>query len=166
LLVFGECYANTCLAKVLIDSLTVNGGIKLVHKPSLGRDRIISKVFRAAKRFGGTVLAVIDYERGASREYVDVSFDLTEVCPGVFVGVGRKDRRVLAVVLDPDFEDGLLCVDREFGEVCESRDFLDDVKSSRACAVLADFLNAFAGGECFERLAKVLRGLLSGSGPQ
>jgi len=72
-IVLVECYANTCLASLIL--ITVGSGTPsrasgVILKRSLGRDRVIKKAHRLAQRGSNYVVIVIDYEKGEARRYV------------------------------------------------------------------------------------------------
>ncbi len=48
-MVLGECYANTCLASLILSTIgsgTPSRVSGVIHKRSLGRDRVIKKAHR------------------------------------------------------------------------------------------------------------------------
>ena len=93
-----ECYANRCLADELARML----------RRRIGRDRIVSRVLKSPLT-GRLLIAVIDYERGVSRVYIDRHFELEEVADRILIGVARKKPNVMAIVFDPDIENAFLC---------------------------------------------------------
>jgi hypothetical protein len=74
------------------------------HRIMYGRDKVVWKAHRVARGVTQTVIAVIDYEVGESRKYIDENFNLLRVNESVWVGTSRRARNVIAVVFDPNIE--------------------------------------------------------------
>lgn len=104
-----ECYANTCFAKVVAKTLGLTS--EPHHTPKMGRDKVLVKAKRALEKFDKndeSLLIVIDYERGASRKYIDENFDKKVMYESkVYVGVFKRDKRLIAIIFDPDIEEFL-----------------------------------------------------------
>ena len=73
-----ECYANTCFTRELKRLLSKEGiHIEVRHKHIMGRDRILRDLIRIAKRTSDLIVAIIDYEEGIARAYVDKQFKIS-----------------------------------------------------------------------------------------
>jgi len=138
LTVVPECYANACFAQRLVDILRAAHGInpRVSHRRVSGRDRILNMLKRLQQ---DKVLAVIDYEEGQARKYIDENFQLERIVEGIYVGVFRRSQNVVAVVFDPKIEEAFIC--RFLRGRCSDVDWKGKVKTGEACSVLAELLN-------------------------
>ena len=110
-LVVAECYANACIAREITRSLNI--GVKLRHDVKMSRDKILKKIENLRGELGESsyLIAIIDYERGDMRKYIDLNFEFKEknLFNGtVHIGVYKRDKRVIAVIFDP-FIEAFLC---------------------------------------------------------
>ena len=70
ILVLTECYANKGFAEALLERCSQS--FNLMHDETFGRDKIVKKLFRHAKKSQYKyLLGIIDYEKGASRIYIE-----------------------------------------------------------------------------------------------
>jgi len=138
LTVVPECYANACFAQRLVDILRAAHGVnpRVIHRRVSGRDRILN-VLKQLRQ--SSILAIIDYEEGQARKYIDENFQLKRVVEGIYVGVFRRSQSVVAVVFDPRIEEAFIC--RFLRGRCSDVNWKGRVKSGEACNVLAELLN-------------------------
>lgn len=135
--IVSECFANYYFASVLAQELRERTDWrigKLRHSHKHGRDRIVGDLMKRSSR-GTLTIAVIDYEKGIARKFIDYNFELREVVKGVFVGRAKRRDDVLVIVFDPRIEDVLIC--RFSRELCRNIDALKRIKSERAYSIVS-----------------------------
>ena len=109
--IVAECYANACFGekvKQVLIRTSRHLDVNVLHNRFMGRDRVIKFVKRTINQYKDVVLvAIIDYERGPLREYIDVFFrDLEPLQSNQKILVGRGRRGAIAgVIFDPDPEE-------------------------------------------------------------
>ena len=136
----------------------VSGNVR--HSYMWGRDRIIKKVYEHAKRKKDEVfVAVIDYERGVAREYINRNFRLQKLegFQGLLVGISYRQANVLAIVFDPDIENVL---ERVLGTKQLSVSQREKLKSNKACEELKKIFENNNVKKMLQSLAKKLLELL------
>ena len=111
----------------------LQANVDCFHSRTQGRDRILKRIFKEANSFA-IVIAIIDYESGDARRFIDEQFDLRKVEEGVFIGKAKRKENVFAVVFDPNIEEGLL--QRLSPEKLRNPDIAKKLKSSEACRVI------------------------------
>jgi len=137
-LFLAECYANACIASEIARGLGV--GTKTRHDAKMGRDKVLKKIesLREELNEGSFIIAVIDYEEGPIRVFIDRNFEFKDVLfdGAVYIGVYKRDERVLAVVFDPHIEE-FLC--RTTGRFCreEEQRIIKRGGIDRACQELS-----------------------------
>ena len=165
LVLVSECYANKCLADELSQTLRRRAGHGVrpkhnYHNYRYGRDRIISEILK--KQLTGKLIAVIDYERGISRHYVDKHFELREVVSCIFVGIGKRKPNIIAIVFDPDIENAFLC--RISRELCRDKFQLERIKSRDACNIVKRLIEeSIEGKKILNRLSEEILKILNRS---
>jgi len=119
--VLAECYANRCIAEEIIEMLREVIGVSksLRHTMKMGRDEVLKrykKILSDPSTSNAYVLAVIDYEQGRTREYIDKNFDLRAPLYNntVCIGVDKKNPRGVVIVFDPFIEEFLCKVSGRF----------------------------------------------------
>ena len=139
LIILPECYANECVARMLkmkLRDFSIN--VEVSHNYKHGRDRIVQDLDKLASKVGNaiTLLALIDYEKGIARFYIDKNFELhrLEGHNGILLGRYHRKRNVLAIVLDPNIEEALLCKVEE--RLCKDPEMFEQIKSRSACKVI------------------------------
>jgi len=128
LIVLAECYANKCLAVSLI--AIMRGRIpsveaKIKHNEKMGRDRILKVLDRVRGRLGGAevLLAVIDYERGIARKYVEANFKILATYYDNIVHIAVfKEPKVISIILDPDIGEFLCKTTKRYCSDSERRE--------------------------------------------
>ena len=119
--VLAECYANRCVAEEIIEMLRevleISKNIK--HTVKMGRDEVLKryrKILSDTSTSNAYVLAVIDYEQGKTREYIDKNFDLRAPLYNntVHIGVDKRNPRGVVIVFDPFIEEFLCKVSGRF----------------------------------------------------
>jgi uncharacterized protein (UPF0548 family) len=109
-LLLAECYANACIASEIARELGLDARTR--HDAKMGRDKVLKKVESLRRRLDRSsfIIAVIDYEEGPMRALIDRNFEFKDVLfdGAVYIGVYKRDKRVLAVVFNPHVE-GFLC---------------------------------------------------------
>jgi hypothetical protein len=109
-LLLAECYANACIASEIARELGL--GARTRHDAKMGRDKVLRKIesLRKGLSRNSSIIAVIDYEEGPTRAYIDRNFEFKDILfdGAVYIGVYKRDRRILAVVFNPHVE-GFLC---------------------------------------------------------
>ena len=142
-----ECYANKCIADKLSQALRKRMGceVRVKHTYRHGRDRVVSEILKRPLAGQQRLIAVIDYERGISREYINNHFELEEVVNSIFAGVSRSKPGVVAIVFDPDVESAFLC--RISKERCKNKSLLERIKSRRACNAVEGIVEGSREGE-------------------
>jgi hypothetical protein len=116
-LVLAECYANTCFAEAVARNIGLE--VKVHHTYKMGREKVIKKAEKGLGNLKGDehILIFIDYEIGPSRRYIDVNFELQAMYgDGLHVGVFKRDRRLIAIIFDPNIEE-FLC--KVTGKYCD-----------------------------------------------
>lgn len=141
-----ECYANNCLASKLSEILRkrTDYAIRVLHNYKYGRDRIIKEILKRSPT-RQLIIAIIDYERGISRVYIDIHFKLKEVEKHIFIGVSKHKPNTMAIVFDPDIESAFLC--RISKELCINSLKLKRVKSSNACKIVERLIEKNSEGK-------------------
>lgn len=144
--ILSECYANKCLAGKLSEILRkrTDYAIRVVHSYKYGRDRIISELLKRslARQW---IIAIIDYERGISRVYIDTLFKLKEVENHIFIGVSKRKPNITVIVFDPDIESAFLC--KLSKELCRNLFKLKHIKSRNACNVVERVIEESSEGK-------------------
>jgi len=116
-LVLAESYANNCFAEVLIEVLGLN--LEPSHTSKLSREKVLRKALKALEMLNDdeAELIVIDHEKAPfARKLVDEHFEKEAVYEDkMYVGVFKRDERLIAIIFDPDIEE-FLCraVDRRY----------------------------------------------------
>jgi gamma-glutamyl phosphate reductase len=130
-----ECYANKCIANKLYEILKrqLRQHISILHNYKHGRDRIISKILKSPLA-EQALIAVIDYERGISRIYIDEHFELEKVINYIFIDISKHDPKVMAIIFDPRIEEAFVC--RVSKELCKNPFLLEQIRSRNACNIL------------------------------
>ncbi len=138
-----ECYANTCFAKIVAKTLGLTSDP--YHSPKMGRDKVLVKARRALEKFDKSdesLLIIIDYERGASRKYIDENFEKKEIYESkVYIGVFKRDKRLIAIIFDPDIEEFLCKVLDKYCNESE-RKVLKRGDLNRVCKELHEVMTA------------------------
>jgi len=157
LILIAECYANACFAQELKKLLNKEGiqYVRVKHKQTMGRDRILKDLMGIAERVSDLVVAVIDYEEGIARAYVEKQFKTSSVNRNVLLGISKQKDNLLAIVFDPNIEDGLLCKVNK--TLCRDPSYYKKVKSSKACNVVAKYLKENYIQSILRRLVAELR---------
>lgn len=139
-MIVAECYANACFAEELKKLLDKEGvqHIEIKHKSTMGRDRILRDLIRIAKMTSNLVVAVIDYEKGVARVYVEKQFRALKINGDVLLGISKQRENLIAIIFDPNIEEGLLC--RVDQTLCRDIHYYREIKSNRACNVLEKYL--------------------------
>ena len=141
--ILAECYANACIARELLRIIREELGTpgKVRHSYKQGRDSIVSEIEKLAQRKRDqVVIAVIDYETGIARKYIEKRFTLHELGTDkqLLLGVSHQKGNVISIVFDPNIEEALLC--RTQKKLCLDPDQRRQLKSSKACSKLRHFL--------------------------
>ncbi len=149
--VLAECYANKCIAIELLQAISksIRCSAKIRHSYKQGRDRIVQEVVKPLREC--VRIAVIDYEKGASRIFIDKNFSLEKVWSGVFIGVSKRSTNSIAIVFDPNIEEALLC--RIDEEICRDIYLYQKVKSRDACSVMSRILDSSEFNEFLNKVA-------------
>jgi len=157
LILIAECYANACFAQELKKLLNREGVqyIRVKHKQTMGRDRILKDLLEIAERTSNLIVAVIDYEEGIARAYVEKQFKTSNVNGNVLLGISKQKDNLLAIVFDPNIEDALLCKINK--TLCRDPSYYEKVKSSRACNVVAKYLKENHAQSILRKLVAELR---------
>jgi hypothetical protein len=116
-LVLAECYANTCFAEAVARNIGLEAGAHHTYK--MGREKVIKKAEKVLRNLKSDehILIFIDYEIGPSRRYIDVNFELQAMYgDGLHVGVFKRDKRLIAIIFDPNIEE-FLC--KVTGKYCD-----------------------------------------------
>jgi len=122
-LLLAECYANACIASEIARELSLEAKVR--HDVKMGRDKVLKKISALHRELGenDSIIAVIDYEMGPTREFIDRNFEFRDVMFNgtVYVGIYKRDMRVVAVIFNPYIEEfickvtGKYCKDGERG---------------------------------------------------
>ncbi|RLG81119.1 MAG: hypothetical protein DRO40_10175 [Thermoprotei archaeon] len=157
MILIAECYANACFAQELKKLLNREGVqyIRVKHKQTMGRDRILKDLLEIAERTSNLIVAVIDYEEGIARAYVEKQFKTSNVNGNVLLGISKQKDNLLAIVFDPNIEDALLCKINK--TLCRDPSYYEKVKSSRACNVVAKYLKENHAQSILRKLVAELR---------
>ncbi|MDK6028887.1 hypothetical protein QPL79_05880 [Ignisphaera sp. 4213-co] len=132
IMLMAECYANNCIANMLKDTLVskFNLSIRVSHKRKYGRDRIVNEVHNMVeKRIAQIIIAVIDYEIGISRKYIDENFSLSRIREGLWIGASKRARNVITIIFDPNIETFLEALGYHISD-------LHELKGESACEKL------------------------------
>lgn len=120
-LLLAECYANACIASEIAKDLGL--GARTRHDAKMGRDKVLKKIESLRRGLGGdsSIIAVIDHEEGPTRAFIDRNFEFKDVLfdGAVYIGVYKRDERVLAVIFNPHIE-GFLC--KVAGKFCREEE--------------------------------------------
>jgi len=140
LLLIAECYANKCFAQELEKFLKKEGPIhvRVKHNQTMGRDRILRDIIRITERITDIVVAVIDYEEGIARVYIEKQFETSSINGNVLLGISKRKDNLLAIIFDPNIEEGLLCKVNE--TLCRDPSYYEKIKSDKACNIVARYL--------------------------
>lgn len=137
-----ECYANKCIADKLSEILKKHTNYIIdtpLHNYKLGRDRIIKDILKKQST-KHLVIAIIDYERGVSRVYIDKNFKkLGEVEGPIIISVSKQRPNVAAIIFDPDIEEAFLC--KMSRNLCKDPHKLERIKSIEACQIIEKLLD-------------------------
>jgi hypothetical protein len=91
----------------------------------MGRDRVLKKAVRELGKVDEkdeAILIVVDYERGPYRKYIDENFEKRGMYENkVQIGVFKKDRRLVAIIFDPDIEAFLCKVTKKYCDENEKK---------------------------------------------
>ncbi len=141
-----ECYANKCVANKLSEILRRRKGyiVRVVHSYVHGRDRIVSKILKRVS-MEQQLIAIIDYERGVSRAYIDKHFELKEIESRILIGTSKRKSNVMVIVFGPDIEDALLC--RISKDLCRDLFKLKRIKSRDACSIVEKLIEESEEGK-------------------
>lgn len=153
-----ECYANACFTQELRRLLSKEGihHIEVRHKHTMGRDRILRDLIRIAKRTSDLIVAIIDYEEGIARAYVDKQFKISNpVNKNILLGINRQKDNLLAIIFDPNIEESLLC--RIDETLCRDPSYSERIKSSKACNIIARYLKEDYIQEILHKLVTELK---------
>ena len=136
LIFIAECYANYGFTEKLLTELNKRYRIKSknIHKLIYSRDRIlkeIDKIIKSRKFENTKIIAVIDFERGISRKFIEENFNLIQISGlSIYIGVGKKWNNVYAVIFDPRIEEAFICRFKE--DICRNPFILRRIKSREA----------------------------------
>ena len=170
LIIVAECYANKCVAQsfrtVLNNMLREKLGeapiaTKVRHNYKYGRDRIVKELAKLANRnTDAKILAIIDYETGISRVFIDNNFDLYGLkgYNSILVGRYRRSQNILAIVFDPNIEKALICSIEK--SLCNP-DMLKRVKSDDACSALRPLFGKQSFNDILQQMANHVLSILS-----
>jgi len=158
-----ECYANKCLFEKLLDflekTLKINVEKPVRHKNVMGRDRVIRAIIDISKTYPNhLIIAVIDYEEGSSRSYIDENFELEQVGQGIYVGHYKRNNAIKALIFDPNIEEAIIC--RSSESSCREPSFLRRLKSREACEKLNSIFKNQGSKELLNKLAETVKKLL------
>jgi hypothetical protein len=106
--IVAESKANTCFAKMIAKTLSLN--TKINHTIVTGRDRVISKAKNIVKNLKDDerVLLIIDYEKGNSRKFIDKNFEKEAIYEDkIYIGKFKKSNKIIAIIFDSNIEDFL-----------------------------------------------------------
>jgi len=160
-LTLAECYANKGFAEGLADCLrNISGsgfGIRVIHKPNMGCDEILSRVrsdylSRFCRNYRdechNVVIVVIDREEGVSSLYID-----KWLCAEHSASVGAPDFNidlcvkevgnwvVVGVVFNPRIEEAFICKLKP--SICRNPVLLNQVKSSEGTDKVKDMIRRY-----------------------
>ncbi|HWQ16753.1 MAG TPA: hypothetical protein VNL13_02860 [Sulfolobales archaeon] len=163
-IVVDECYANKCLFEKLLDSLEENLRKNIEkpvrHKDIMGRDRVIRAITNISKMYPNhMIIAVIDYEEGPSRSYIDENFELEQVEQGIYVGHYKRNNAIRAIIFDPNIEEAIICRSNESS--CREPGFLRRLKSKEACENLDSIFKKQGSKELLNKLAEAVKKLFT-----
>jgi len=158
LMVLGECYANSCVAEMIIDILKLNTRVR--HKYVSGRDRILKEITSLYEKSRGDVniLALIDYERGVMRSFIDKNFrfEMTLFDNTLHIGVYKRSQKIIAIIFDPFVEEFLCRSINKFCDDNERKDIkrgdIENVCSRIQTRLLAEKINVLA-----EKLLEIIK---------
>jgi hypothetical protein len=134
--VLAECYANKCIADEIVNLLRLRENT--IHSRVMGRDKVLKKYRSTLERYANAyVIAVIDYEEGIMRTFIDRNFNLrTSLYNGkVHIGIDRMYRRGLAIVFDTCIEEFLCEITNKF---CRDEDRKDVKHGDLDCGRIID----------------------------
>lgn len=135
-----ECYANKCVAselRRLIMELLGSSISNPIHNPKMGRDRVVKKILTSDTPMA---LAVIDYEKGMSRVYIDQQFNIIDrIEDTILLGISRRNPRRISVIFDPNIEEAFLC--KKIKTLCSNREYYETIKSEKACSIINKYLD-------------------------
>lgn len=154
-LVLPECYANKCFAEEVKEKLREAGlQLRVSHKPTYGRDRILKEAHVLARRFPQDILLLfIDYEKGPLRKYVTVNFphlEKTVSTTSIYIGKSSRASNLVAVIFDSNIEDALGVKDEETRRI---------LKTPNACMKLQPVLKSRP--EIVEEVANKITSLIN-----
>jgi len=156
-LLLAECYANACIAGEIARELGVEA--KTRHDAKMGRDKVLKKIesLRGKLIENESIIAVIDYEVGPMREFIDRNFEFRDAMfnGSVYMGVYKRDKRVIAIVFNPYIEE-FLC--KTTGKFCREEEWriIKHGSMDRVCRELS--LNHV--GESIKQMSRMIGGLL------
>lgn len=155
-----ECYSNACFAEELKKILYEERfrDVRIIHKHVLGRDRILKDSVGIAEKTDELVIAIIDYEKGVARAYIEKQFRLFMVYENILLGSSVKKGNLLAIVFDPNIKEGLLCKVRDI--LCRNPSYYNKIKSSDACNIIARYLKEDPIQKILSKLVMDLRSMM------
>ncbi len=115
--VITECYANKCFFEVYLkDKLSSKYQVESRHTPKLGRDEIVKRLKRIKERIGQVkgqneiLLAIIDFEKGENRKFIDENFEFIKSIENVVkLARFKHAEEVCALIFDPNIEEAIVC---------------------------------------------------------
>ena len=161
LIMIAECYANNCVGKALKRILVKRASqhIRIFHNRKMGRDRILKDLLRIAEQKNDIIIAIIDYEKGIARIYVEKQFKMSQISESILLGISKQKSNLIAVIFDPNIEEAFLCnIDKA---ICKNPFYYEKVKSENACNILTKYLEKQYAQEVIRKLANALISTLS-----
>ena len=155
--VIAECYANQCFAlelKHYVLNLRRNFKVYIGHNYRFGRDRILKLIEKNADQVNDLIIAIIDYEKGISRKYIDSRFKLSEIKDSILFGKHKHKNNIVAIIFDPNIEEAVLC--RYFPILCRDIDYYEQIKSDKACDLLEEYLKRKPVSEIILMIAETI----------
>ncbi len=152
-----ECYANRCFALELrnyIQNIMKNSKIYIGHNYRLGRDKILKLIKKYAAQTDDLLIAIIDYEKGVSRKYIDFQFKISKIGESILFGEHKHKRNIIAIIFDPNIEEALLC--KYYPILCRNINYYERIKSDKACEVLKEYLKRKPIGKILLMIAKMI----------
>lgn len=160
IILLAECYANKCVAlelRRLVMELSGSSISNPVHNPKMGRDRVVKKILAGDLPMA---LAVIDYEKGMSRVYIDQQFNIIDrIEDTILLGISRVNPTKVAVIFDPNIEEAFLC--KKIKTLCNNRKNYETIKSEKACNIINKYLDHKQIQTTLKALAHRLTNILS-----
>jgi len=123
LYIIPECYANKGVGELVKESIgnEFKGKVHVIHKKWFGRDRVLKEILKLIKTLKSDyVIAIIDYEEGLYRRYIDVirsgklkDLSCTEEGNIDSTLIIRCGSRLKLIIFDSNIEHVLLRYDKE-----------------------------------------------------